>query len=87
MRVRRGELGLGVGYPGDVSYARLCLTAMTRITIPRDGFCKEIPTAAVWAAEARVDANGTYFGVVRHGGVRSTSRAVRRLCVDEDEVN
>lgn len=67
--MRRGELGLRGGYPGDVSYAGLTLTTMTGITIPRDRFSKEIPSAAVWAGEARVDADGSYFGVFRHEGV------------------
>jgi hypothetical protein len=67
VRVRRGEVGLRGGYPGDIATA-WDLTAMTGVTVPRDGFPQEISSAAVWAGEARIDAHGTYFGVVRHEG-------------------
>lgn len=59
---------MGGGDPCDVSYTGWGLTAMTRITVPRDGLCEEISSAAVWAGEAGVNADGAYFWVVRHKG-------------------
>lgn len=69
-------MGLGSGYPGDVSdtVTGWGLSTVTGITVPGDGLCEEISTAAVWAGEARIDAHGTYFGVVRHEGEWSMSR-------------
>ena len=64
--VRRGVLGMGGGYPGDVSYTGRGLTAMTGITVPRDRLSKEVPSTTVWASKARVDADGIQFGVLRH---------------------
>lgn len=68
----RGEVRLRGGYPSDISteWGLRRLTAMAGITVPRDGFSKEISPAAVWAGEARINAHRTYFGVVRHEGGR-----------------